>query len=503
LRKEYSLKELAEFLDGVVVKDTKEIINNIVSTGKHNNTGSIFVAYKGVEIDGHRFIPQAFKNGSVATIVTDKNKLGAFPGILVDNSKLALSKLSALFNDFPSKKLLTIGITGTNGKTTIHWILAHALEKLNFPSLRIGSLGIDGGQIHHSGKALTKTGQIFMTTPGAFEIQCALKEAVDKKMKATVIETSSHALDQYRVSDVYYDTAVFTNLTPEHLNYHKDIEDYFCAKVKLFKQLSETKKAKFPKNAIINSDCPYGKRLIKICKDFGLDVISYGFGSCPTIKIERFVQNFEKSILELSYKSKRYEISTSLIGNYNGSNIAAAFGALVSNGFPPSESAIALSDIPSVPGRLESLGTKEIGIYVDYAHTGDGLENVLSALKPFAKNRLWVIFGCGGGKDPGKRIAMGNAAKKYADNIVLTNDNPKLENPEKIVDDILKSGCKPYFVEYDRAKAIEKALNEAKNGDVFILAGKGHEDYQIIGTKTIAFSDKEEVIKWKLAKKHK
>jgi UDP-N-acetylmuramoyl-L-alanyl-D-glutamate--2,6-diaminopimelate ligase len=332
-----------------------------------------------------------------------------------------------------------------------------------------------------------------MTTPGACEIHSALKEGLKNGAKAAVIETSSHALSQYRVAHVNYNTAVFTNLTPEHLNYHKTVEAYFNAKVKLFEQLSKSNKGV----AVVNSDCEYGEKLIGICSNLNLKVFSYGKNKNDSIRILEFNQQLGKSKLMLEFKNNSYKIETNLIGSYNGYNIAAAFGVLVANDFNPLDSAFALSDIPCVPGRLEFVGTKDIGVFVDYAHTGDGLENVLSALKPFAKNNLWVLFGCGGGKDKGKRIAMGNAAKKIADKIVLTNDNPKLEEPEKIIEDILQSGCSPEFIELDRGKAIEKTLNSVKKGDVVVLAGKGHEDYQIIGTKTIPFSDREEVLKWK------
>ncbi len=493
MEKKYNLKELADILQGETVNCSDVLIEHVVSSGNHKIKNSIFVAYKGVSVDGHDFIKQAFQNGSVAAVVTNKEKLEGCPGILVKNSKLALSKLCAFFNGYPSDKLLTIGITGTNGKTTIHWLLSHALDKFGFPSIRIGSLGIEGCGIVRSGKAETKTGTIFMTTPGACEIHSALNEGLKNGAKAAVIETSSHALMQYRVTHVNYNTAVFTNLTPEHLNYHKTVDEYFKAKVKLFKQLAKNGGG----SAVVNSDCQYGKKLIDICNNLNLKVFSYGKNNNDLVKIIRFKQQLGSSTLILEFQNSKFEITTNLVGEYNGYNIAAAFGALVANNFKPSECAKALSNIPSVPGRLEFVGTKDIGVFIDYAHTGDGLENVLSALKPFAKNNLWVLFGCGGGKDKGKRIAMGNAAKKLADKIVLTNDNPKLEDPEKIIEDILESGCKPEFVELDRKKAIEQTLKSVKKGDVVVLAGKGHEDYQIIGTKTIPFSDKQEALRWR------
>jgi len=409
-----------------------------------------------------------------------------------------MSKLSSVFAGEPSKELLTFGITGTNGKTTIHWILYHILNKLGYPSIRIGSLGMKSyNSIDLSGKVKTKTGEIFMTTPGAVELQNALALAVEEGIKAAVIETSSHGLEQYRVGDIYYDVAVFTNLTPDHLNFHQDMESYFQAKIKLFKLLAKGRKSTRIGGAVINIDDEYGKRLKKIVRDFKLPVFTFGKERNADIIIEDFKQSIKESILILKYKNISYSIKTTYIGDYNASNLAAVFASCLSVGLSAKKIAKAFKDLPSVPGRLESVGNEKVGIFVDYAHTGIGLESVLKAVKGFVKNDLWVVFGCGGGKDHGKRPAMGKAAMENADRIVLTNDNPKDEEPEKIIQDILSSGCKPEFIELDRKKAIEKTLKNAKQGDVIILAGKGHEDYQIIGNKTIPFSDKEEVLKLK------
>jgi UDP-N-acetylmuramoyl-L-alanyl-D-glutamate--2,6-diaminopimelate ligase len=396
--------------------------------------------------------------------------------------------------------MLTFGITGTNGKTTIHWILYHLLNKLGYPSIRIGSLGINAGdKIDMSGKVKTKTGEIFMTTPGALEIQEVLQRAVQKGIKACVLETSSHALEQYRVADIDYDVAIFTNLTPDHLNYHEDMEHYFNAKVGLFKQLAKSKELlnKTLGGAVINLDDSYGKKLEKIAVELNLPIYSFGNSEKARIRILEFKQDFKNSVLNLEYNKKVYSVETSFIGDYNASNISAVFAACVSVGIKPEDINEAFREIPNVPGRLESVGNDRVGVFVDYAHTGDGLASVLLAVRPFVKNKLWVVFGCGGGKDQGKRPAMGKAAKDNADRIVLTNDNPKNDEPEKIIEDILSSGCKPEFIELDRGRAIEKTIRQAEDGDVIILAGKGHEDYQIIGNKTIPYSDKEEVEKLK------
>jgi UDP-N-acetylmuramoyl-L-alanyl-D-glutamate--2,6-diaminopimelate ligase len=501
IKKNFSLKEIANIINGKLLNSSVEIlIESLTKDSRHCKKNSIFTAYTGYAVDSHDFLDEAFHNGAVAAVVTDEKRLGNRPGILVDNAYISLSKLSNLFAGEPSKKMLTFGITGTNGKTTIHWILYHLLNKLGYPSIRIGSLGINvGDKIDISGKVKTKTGEIFMTTPGAFEIQEVLQTAVKNDIKTCVLETSSHALDQYRVADIDYDVAVFTNLTPDHLNYHEDMDHYFNAKVRLFKQLAKSKELfnKTIGGAVINIDNSYGKRLEKIATELNLPIYSFGSNENAKIKILEFKQSFNNSILTLEYNKRVYRIETSFIGDYNASNISAVFAACISVGINPEDITEALKKIPNVPGRLEAVGNDRVGVFVDYAHTGDGLKNVLLAVRPFVKNELWVIFGCGGGKDHGKRPAMGRAAKDNADRIVLTNDNPKNDDPENIIEDILSSGCKPEFIELDRGRAIEKTIKRAKDGDVIILAGKGHEDYQIIGNKTIPYSDKKEVEKLK------
>jgi UDP-N-acetylmuramoyl-L-alanyl-D-glutamate--2,6-diaminopimelate ligase len=248
---------------------------------------------------------------------------------------------------------------------------------------------------------------------------------------------------------------------------------------------------------VVNTDCPYGRRLIDIVREMGLPTVTFGEDRSAKVRIVAFDQGFEHSTLTLELEGERYEIGTNLIGDYNASNMAAAFAALVSLELEPQEAAAALSEIPSVPGRLESVGTPDIAVLVDYAHTGEGLRNLLSALRGFVENDLWVVFGCGGGKDPRKREGMGRAAKELADRIVLTSDNPKNEDPAKIIEDILASGCEPELIELDRGRAIEQTLRKAQKGDVVVLVGKGHEDYQIIGNQTFYFSDREEALKWR------
>ena len=493
-----TLDELANITAGTLLNAPRNDprVDAVMPASDHPTPNSVFVAIRGVQADGHAYLDEAFANGAVVAVVTDSARLGGRPGVVVTDSRRAVSRICAALAGNPSSELLTIGVTGTNGKTTVHWILYHALNHLGFPALRVGSLGIEGGtEVRRSGKVTTRTaGQILMTTPGPCEIHESMRLAVNAGLRACVLETSSHALDQHRVADVRYDAAVFTNLSPEHLDYHSDMESYFAAKITLFEQL-ERQKGHSPGagGAAINLDCPYGRRLAETVRAGRLPVVGFGTASEATVRIVGFDQQFTGSRLHLEIAGARHVVQTSLIGDYNASNIAAAFAVLVSLDFEPAAVAAALSQTPPVPGRLQGVGSDDIAVLVDYAHTGEGLRNALSAVRGFTRNQLWVVFGCGGGKDPGKRAAMGAAAHDLADQIVLTSDNPKLEDPEMIVRDILSSGCQPAFIEMDRRAAIERTLRAATAGDVVLLAGKGHEDYQIIGNNTLHFSDVEEV----------
>ena len=498
----FTIGRVCDLLGGQLLPgaDPDTLIEGVVSSSRHDHKRSIFVAYKGVKVDGHDFIPAAFDNGSVAAVVTDADRLEGRAGILVKDSQRALSQLCAAFAGDPSRDLLTIGITGTNGKTTVHWLLYHALDRLGWPGIRIGSLGISAhGLVEHSGKVTGSSGLILMTTPGPQEIHQSLRETLDRGLMSCVLETSSHALDQHRVADVNYDAAIFTNLSQDHLNYHHDMEQYFKTKVKLFEQLAAMKKKATEKGggAAINTDCAWGKRLVVIAEGLGLPIITFGSDDEASVRILRFEQGFPRGTLTLEHEGEELTITTPLVGDYNASNIAAAFAGLLNLGFEPKETATALQDILSVPGRLESVGNEDITVLIDYAHTGEGLRNLLSALKTFTKHDLWVLFGCGGGKDPGKRKAMGEAAMEWADKIVLTADNPRNEDPARIIEDILLSGCQPEIIELDRGLAIEETLRRARKGDVVVLAGKGHEDYQIIAGVTHHFSDRDEAVKWR------
>ncbi|MBX7145273.1 MAG: UDP-N-acetylmuramoyl-L-alanyl-D-glutamate--2,6-diaminopimelate ligase [Oligoflexia bacterium] len=444
--------------------------------------GGVFVAVRGAKGDGHEFVALAQKRGAALCIVESADVLGNGPGILVPDSRRALSSLAALRAGYPSRELAAIAVTGTNGKTTIHWLLWHCLSQLGLSPIRIGTLGVEApGVISRSGE---------MTTPDALQINTDLRSAVAGGCRACVMEASSHALDQHRIDDIAFDVGIFTNLTRDHLDYHSDMESYFRAKRRLFELLLDSPKPTTA--AVINIDDDWGARLLREFETSGLRLLSYGESSSADLRVIAFTHSVTGSQLVIENQGKQYQLKTGFIGRHNAYNLAAVFGALIALGVDHGAALKAISACPQVPGRLEAVGTDELGVYVDYAHTPDALANVLRALRSIVQGRLWVVFGCGGDRDKGKRPVMGRIAAELADCVVVTSDNPRTEDPNAIIQDILASGISPAIALSDRREAIHKTLRQAQSGDVVLIAGKGHEDYQVLGTQKVHFSDQEE-----------
>jgi len=486
----WTLGELADSLEGTLINapDSPLRIDTITAFSKRQEPGALFVAVRGAKADGHDHLAEAFHNGAVAGVVEDPLKLGKRPGIVVRDTRKALSRLAAIFAGHPSADLITIGITGTNGKTTINWILYHLLNRLNMRAVRIGTLGVK------SENGFERPGDL--TTPNPIQLQRDLRCALDLGAQACVMEVSSHALAQSRAADVFFDVAIFSNLSRDHLDYHLDMESYFAAKCSLFQLLA--KGPKKSKLAVVNNDCSYGKRIIDRLEALGLHNFSFGVEAGSVVRIIKTAQSMRSSKVVLGYRGSEYIAESSLIGDYNAENIAAAFASLVALGHAADEIVSALRGIPQVPGRLELVAGQEFLVFVDYAHSPDALKRALQCLRKVTEGKLWVVFGCGGDRDKGKRPQMAETAYHYADHVVVTSDNPRSEDPLQIIDDILSGPTgveirKNSLIEPDRRLAIEKVLNKAAKGDVVLIAGKGHEDYQIIGTEKIHFSDQEEV----------
>lgn len=457
-------------------------------------TGHVFFALMGSQDNGLSYISQAEKKGAVAVCcdVKDAKINTQLPVIKVNDARKTLSLLASRFYDFPTRSLYLTGITGTNGKTTLTYLL-EALWQDKVSGV-IGTVNT-----RFAGKVLEST----HTTPDIIRLNDVFSDMRKHHVSHVAMEVSSHALDQERVCSLDFDAAIFTNLTQDHLDYHKSMLSYFEAKKKLFTELLP-KSSKIKKLAVINLDDTYGKKLLsEIPKD-----ITAKTYSLKDKKADLFLHHahysFEGTNAELIYQNKPYTLKTNLIGGHNLQNIMAALLLGLENHLSFTEAAQRLEMI-TIPGRLERVGKRNV--FVDYAHTPDALENVIKALLEIRSTletspRLITVFGCGGDRDRTKRPQMGKIAAKQSDISIITSDNPRTEDPEKIIEDILQ-GVKPYQESYnghsgylkecDRAQAIAKAMEMAKADDIILIAGKGHEDYQIIGTEKRHFDDREVV----------
>lgn len=480
------IKEIASIVDGKLVNFSENLrVDYISFSSKQINDGTLFVAIKGFAVDGHKYIDDAFKKGAIAVLCEDESYLLGRVGIVVKNSRYALAKLASVYHGNPSSKIFLEGVTGTNGKTTTNWILYNLYSILGEKSLRLGTLGA------YAENLIDEEFQTGM--PDALTIQGLLEKFTNNDGKYAVLEYTSQGGTQYRGDFLEYDSAIFTNLTQDHLDYHHTMEEYFLAKKRFFDLLLESPKK--DKNAIINIDCPYGKRLYDYLKGKDLTLFSYGFNSEADIYIKNFEQDIKGSKLTIRFFGIDYQIDSSFIGEFNAYNIAAAFGAFAARTNNPQKFVEIFQMVPPVPGRLEPIENDHYGIYIDYAHTDDALKNVLTTLRKVVRPdcNLWCVFGCGGDRDRTKRPKMAKVVSEYADKVVMTMDNPRTEDPNQILSDMLEGCENPDIIELDRKIAIYEVLHQVKEGDVILVAGKGHENYQVIGEEKIHYSDKEAV----------
>jgi UDP-N-acetylmuramoyl-L-alanyl-D-glutamate--2,6-diaminopimelate ligase len=479
-----SLSDIAALVSGRLANAVSGVAcTKVTATSAQADPGAVFVAVRGHAADGHTFVPDAFSHGASAAVVEDERVLGSRPGIVVENSRLALSRLASAFAGDPSRTLRVIGVTGTNGKTTTNWMIYHALNAVGIGTLRIGTLGSEC-----MGKG-TKEGAL--TSPDPVSLHLMMQDARNAGARACVMETSSHALDQARVEDVQFDVGIFTNLTRDHLDYHKTFERYFEAKARLFELLSKGPKP--TRAAVINVDDEYGNRLWRDSRTATLADFTFGRSEAAAYRIGQVTESSGKTSIVITVRDRgeSAELSIPFVGAHNVENAVAAYAACLALGCDSTKLADAFASIPQVPGRLELVGHGAPRIFVDYAHTPDALERALKAVRVTNRGTLWVVFGCGGDRDKGKRPEMARVSAALADRVVVTSDNPRTEDPEAIIRDILSSGITPAVVEVDRRAAIRRAALEAASEDTILVAGKGHEDYQIIGRTKIHFSDQE------------
>lgn len=449
-------------------------------------SGDLFIAIKGSKNDGHKYIDEACGKGAAICVTSQDNwpkhikKIANTRIITVRDTREELSRRAAEFYGNPTNKMIVTGITGTNGKTTIAFLLDEIISGMGRKTGMIGTI------YYKIGNKIIPADR---TTPDSLRLNIMLAEMIEEKTKYLTMEVSSHSLDQKRVGHVFFDAAVFTNITREHLDYHKNMKAYFKAKASIFKNLK--KKG----TAIINKDDHMSRILTRSIRKKKLTFSTKS--DKADIYAKDIVYSLEGSSFTVVTPKKEHKIRTKLVGRHNISNILAALSVCYSYGLDLEWTAELIAQFNGAPGRLESIeSSKPYKIFVDYAHTDDALKNVIAALRPYVKNRLITIFGCGGDRDRTKRPRMGRVSTVLSDYTIITSDNPRSEDPKAITAEIEKGVIDKkagYEIIIDRREAIKAAIDMAKEGDIILVAGKGHETEQIIGDKTIIFDDRQVV----------
>jgi len=469
------LSELLQF--DVTIKEDCEF-TGIQNDSRIVNQGDLFIAYPGADADGRDYIHQAFEKGAAAVIYECSDGLvyensTNKPCIPVSNVAAKCALYASRLYNFPGKELLITGITGTNGKTTVAYLLAQAYHLLEAKSAYIGTLG--EGEINH-------INNLPNTTPDAICLQKLLNEYKRRQINYVTMEVSSHALSQGRTDEIPFKQAIFTNLSHEHLDYHKTMEQYAMAKAKLF----STPGLEW---AIVNKDDPHHQNMLSSLSS-SAKVLTYGLQTKSDVQALRWHSTMKGSEVEVSSPWGTYNLSVNGIGEFNIYNSLAVFASLLTSGLDVHDVLSIMPHLKPVPGRMEVVAEHPM-VIVDFAHTPDALIHVLQTLSHLKKQKLIVVFGCGGDRDKSKRKPMGVAAAQYADEIWITSDNPRHENPETIINEIAEGLTEHQGIHkvVSRRKAIEQALSQAGEEDIVLIAGKGHEPYQQIGDKKFPFSD--------------
>lgn len=456
-------------------------ITSIAYDSRKVKDGSVFVCIKGYETDGHKYAKTAEENGASVIVAEDRIDVSV-PVIYVENSRRALAELACTFYGNPSENFSLVGITGTNGKTTITYLIKSILESTG---KQVGVIGTNQNII---GDKVLLTKSTTPTTPNALELEQLFSEMVHYGADYVVMEVSSHALELDRVYGCNFDVGVFTNLTQDHLDFHKTMENYLNAKSKLF-AISE--------KGVVNFDDDGGKTIVD--KAECDDILKVGLGDGCDLKAQNIRISTRGSRFDMIYGGKTYDTWVGIPGKFSVYNALCAAGAALQLGVCIEDVIKGLGNATGVVGRVEVVPTDtDYTVIIDYAHSPDGLDNIIRCVKGFAEGRVITLFGCGGDRDNTKRPIMGEIAGKLSDFCIVTSDNPRTEDPDKIIDQI-EAGIKKTDVDYiritDRRKAIAYALDNAKKGDVIILAGKGQETYQIIGKEKFDFDERIEVYK--------
>ncbi|MGC9187954.1 MAG: UDP-N-acetylmuramoyl-L-alanyl-D-glutamate--2,6-diaminopimelate ligase [Sulfurihydrogenibium sp.] len=482
------MKKLQDLItdEKIIHQGKSQIVKGISNNTEKVDKDYAFFAIKGTKFDGHNFVEEAIKKGATTVFIqqpelAEKIKK-SFPDVNIvfsENTRKSLAIAANKFYDEPSKSIKVLGITGTNGKTTVSNLLAQYYEMAGY------KVGVIGTINYRVADEIISSGH---TTPDPIEWFKTLKTMKDKGANVVVAEVSSHAADQLRVYSTIFRGGVFTNLTQDHLDYHKTMENYFLAKREFFNQIQL-----FNPNAIasVNLDDPYGKRIYQDFKD-KIDTITYGLEN-GDFRIKDYKLSLFQTEFTAYYQGKDLTFKTNLRGFFNILNIASAVSLLIKDNFDLDFLVEATQKLKPIKGRFEVVEGKNFICVVDYAHTPDALENILKSLNAIKQNRIITVFGAGGNRDKTKRPLMGNVAERLSDIVILTSDNPRDEEPMDIINDILEgiTDKSKVIIEEDRRKAIEKAVKIAKDNDIVLVAGKGHETYQIVKDKVLHFDDRE------------
>lgn len=480
------VKELSSVLPVEAIGSLDRDVSGVVYDSRAVSPGKLFVAMRGAETDGHSFIASAIDRGAVGVVC--ENRTGGSSKatrIVVPDSRLALAHIANIFYGYPTRKLRMIGVTGTNGKTTVTFLLKRILMEAKLNTGLLGTVRYEIGD---------RIIPALRTTPESLDLQSLLAKLVQMDGKCCVMEVSSHALAQSRVAGIDYDMGIFTNLTRDHLDFHKSMNAYFDCKRRLF-EAGQKRGKKF--TAVVNVDDEYGKKLVEGLT--GCKLVTYGLGDyngkMPDVTATDIRLSSKGTTMRVWVSGADFELSMPLIGRFNVMNVLAAIGASVAMGVDTKVIVPALEKMSVVSGRLEPIKAGQaFDVLVDYAHTDDALRNVLSTLQEVTRGRLLVVFGCGGSRDTGKRFKMGEVAAKLAGYSVITTDNPRREDPAAIAKQIVEGFCSVrkdgYEVELNRSLAIERIIRMAEPGDTVVLCGKGHEVYQEFNGVSIPFDDR-------------
>ena len=476
------LSELALLIPDAEIIGGDVEISGVEHDSRKVETGNLFVCMEGAHVDGHNFIPQAVSRGATAILTTRKNFTPPenISALVVPDMLNALAVIVPYFYDYPSRKMRVIGVTGTNGKTTTTYLLREIFQSAGF---KVGLIGTIQNLIGDESFPVRNT------TPNVIDLQKILVDMLAEKVQVVVMEVSSHALAENRVAGVEFDTAIFTNLTQDHLDFHGTMENYLRAKAKLFDMVSRHGRKK-NKTAIINVDDAASAEILKHCL---CEKITYSVGNPADLRGAEVQCEMRNAKCVIETAQGKMNLSLQITGLFNVYNVLAAAGAALAENIRPDVIKRALENFKSVPGRFERIfADVPFEVIVDYAHTPDGVKNVLQTARQIVKGKIITVFGCGGDRDHGKRPIMGKLAAELSDVVIITSDNPRTEDPEKILDEIAAGIDKKIYERIvDRRAAIFRAIELAEAGDIVLILGKGHENYQILNTGKIHFDDRE------------